>query len=753
MPGFSRLLSRLAILSALACVALAASADAQAPRPIEAPATSLTRLESDSAVRDYFLSLSRLPRRRQIVRDSLEAIEDSIRDARYEACAAAPVPAPVVRRRGLQGVIRDSGASITGTVLTSDQRPLFGANITADVHKRSVGTDTLGRFGIDLTAAELRQNSQVALRARAFGHVPHVQRLHLAPGDSVRVEFRLCTDLNRLTGVSAGTPGERPPFPGPELPPRGASSGVTVQRVGEHLVILRRGRLFTVSIANGRLAPVSAVDAFAPGLASPGATYDQLLVHGDRVIVIGRSVKYGGTEIHMFRIEPSGAIRFVSGHQLSSASRFAPHHALARIVDGRLLLYAALPMWVPAGEKVLAVVPSLGRWNEQSHTRGFEPVPMPVRVHRTNRPPRFWEDVGLHSLTSCTLGAPGLRCTSDVVVGPVRGVAHVSRGALHIWTALGAENVLPEGEPAMLFRMPFDGSPPTALGVIGRPLDAGSFHEEASGELQVVVEGAPHPVRSGAEGAAGRPFSLVRLDTRWFGDGSRSAPPQAYRALSSTDTGSLRAAFVGRKLVHGTPGAWRDTPRTDRFRVFVTPLDGTPAVQLTVPLPTVRISAVGGEALIFGTDGGPTSLTWISLGTTPADRGRMVRLARQGIDSGAIVAFPRVNGAPGGLLGFTMPDESRQQRPDGQPPRAVVFAETALSGLRIIGRVQSRPDAIAIEGCNVSCEPPYADTRALSIAGRIFALIAGELIEVELRAGGIFELNRVSFVRPPGARD
>ena len=44
----------------------------------------------------------------------------------------------------------------------------------------------------------------------------------------------------------------------------GVDEGGIVKLHGDHLVVLRRGRLFTVRVGDGSLRPVSAVDAFGP---------------------------------------------------------------------------------------------------------------------------------------------------------------------------------------------------------------------------------------------------------------------------------------------------------------------------------------------------------------------------------------------------------------------------------------------------------------------------------------------------------
>src|SRR5436309_14985041 len=69
----------------------------------------------------------------------------------------------------------------------------------------------------------------------------------------------------------------------------GVDEGGIVKLHGDHLVILRRGRLFTVAIGGDDLQPIAAVDAFGPGIDPRGTWYDELLVSGDKVVVIGFS--------------------------------------------------------------------------------------------------------------------------------------------------------------------------------------------------------------------------------------------------------------------------------------------------------------------------------------------------------------------------------------------------------------------------------------------------------------------------------
>ncbi len=80
----------------------------------------------------------------------------------------------------------------------------------------------------------------------------------------------------------------------------GVDEGGIVKISGRYLVVLRRGRLFTIDIDGDSLRPVAAVDAFGPDVDPEDAWYDEMLVSGRSVVVVGYSYKRGGTELGLF---------------------------------------------------------------------------------------------------------------------------------------------------------------------------------------------------------------------------------------------------------------------------------------------------------------------------------------------------------------------------------------------------------------------------------------------------------------------
>src|SRR5689334_23589881 len=56
----------------------------------------------------------------------------------------------------------------------------------------------------------------------------------------------------------------------------GVDEGDIVKLHGNYLVVLRRGRLYTISLRNAGLTPVSSVNAYGPDIDPSGAWYDEM---------------------------------------------------------------------------------------------------------------------------------------------------------------------------------------------------------------------------------------------------------------------------------------------------------------------------------------------------------------------------------------------------------------------------------------------------------------------------------------------
>ncbi|MGH8739564.1 MAG: beta-propeller domain-containing protein, partial [Burkholderiales bacterium] len=247
----------------------------------------------------------------------------------------------------------------------------------------------------------------------------------------------------------------------------GVDEGGIVKLHGEHLVILRRGRLFSVELRD--LRPVSTVDAFGPEVDPRGAWYDEMLLWQDTVVVIGYSYARGGTEIALFDISGDGRLAYRSTHHLRSNDYYSSRNYASRLIGSKLVFYT--PLYLNLSSP-FSSMPAMRRWGAGE----FKRIAPATRIYRSDEPLDPLRGVALHSVTLCDLAQRELQCEASAVLGPAGRVFYVSPGSVFVWTANSA-----------VFRMPLDGGAPSALKVSGTPIDQFSFLEDGEGFLNVLV--------------------------------------------------------------------------------------------------------------------------------------------------------------------------------------------------------------------------------------------------------------------------
>jgi hypothetical protein len=169
----------------------------------------------------------------------------------------------------------------------------------------------------------------------------------------------------------------------------GVDEGGIVKTHGDHLVVLRRGRLFTVKVGDGRvgdgtLEPVSAVDAFGPDVDPRGTWYDELLVHGDTVAVVGFSYARGGTEIGLFDLDRAGKLTYRATHQLKSNDYYSSRNYASRVVGGKLVFYSPLHL-AASPSAPFASFAAARRWQGGATPPSFTRIADAKNVYRPHR--------------------------------------------------------------------------------------------------------------------------------------------------------------------------------------------------------------------------------------------------------------------------------------------------------------------------------------------------------------------------------
>src|SRR5450830_502911 len=130
----------------------------------------------------------------------------------------------------------------------------------------------------------------------------------------------------------------------------GVDEGGIVKLHGKHLAMLRRGKLFTVQVGGNALQPVSSLDAYAPGSDPSGSWYDEMLIDGDTLVVIGYSYSRGGTEIGLFDIDADGKLAYRATYHLRSNDYYSSRNYASRLIGSKLVFYSPLSLNLRRGD-------------------------------------------------------------------------------------------------------------------------------------------------------------------------------------------------------------------------------------------------------------------------------------------------------------------------------------------------------------------------------------------------------------------
>jgi hypothetical protein len=536
----------------------------------------------------------------------------------------------------------------------------------------------------------------------------------------------------------------------------GVDEGDIVKLRGDILVILRRGRLFTISLGGGGVRPVDAVNAFPPGVSGKGDWYDEMLVSGDRIIVVGYSYARGGTEVNRFRLAPDGRLQWLDAYHFRSDDYYSDRNYASRLIGTRLVLYAPLGL---DAEKPLDNLPAMRPW----HGPGSETSPFRRIAAARNlyMPPvmkdgRQVEIEALHTVTVCDLAAPALDCSATGVFGPESRTFFVSENAVYLWTSDSWRNEVKKsiGADGILYRLPLDGGRPAAVGVRGEPVDQFSFQADAQEPVLNVLVRA-----EGGGDAMWRPevtdgdSALVRIPTALFGNGRSEVPLSRYRPLPRLQNPSwnFHNRFIDETLLYGG-GEFAQAPDRAGAELVAVPVHGGGPTILRLPHAVDRIEALGRDGLVVGS-GAASSLgfTGIELGRGPARLGDLFVLpaAEEGETRSHAFFFRPDATAPDGASGILGLPVAR--------PVAPAYARLLGNGAAMLflrrndrrfaqaGEIAAKAEGARDDACQASCVDWYGNARPIFLGDRVFALLGYELVEGRLESGRVREVRRVSF--------
>lgn len=528
----------------------------------------------------------------------------------------------------------------------------------------------------------------------------------------------------------------------------GVDEGGIVKQRGDILIVLRRGRLFTVSIAGGKMVAVDRINAFPPGVTGESDWYDEMLLSGNRVVVIGYSYDRGGTEVNRFHIDDAGHLRYEDSYQLKSNDYYSSNNYASRLIGDTLIFYT--PLYLDLSDDSLEGLPGLRHWH------GDEDAPFKriIRANQVYIPPalltgRHAQIDTLHTLTSCSLATAEMQCRAVGVLGGSSRSFYVSPNAMYLWISdAWTERAHRRGARGFLYRLPLGKAPPTAIGVRGSPVDQFSFQERGD-RLNVLVRA------DGGGDAMWSPLvsegdvALARIPLGAMGAGSAELPLADYRPLPGVGEHHwyFHNRFVGDALLYGAPA-----DEDEEQILHVVPVRGGRIANLAIGLSLSRIDLMGRDGIVMGgTKDEGLGFTTITLapGAPPRLGDRFVLPKAAEAESRSQAYFfspdPRTPDGASGMLGLPVERRSAEGDTEGAAILYLARRDRRLSGA---GDLASRSAADSDDGCTASCADWYGNMRPIFTGGRIFALMGYELVEGSMRGNRIVEVGRVDFGQP-----
>ena len=525
----------------------------------------------------------------------------------------------------------------------------------------------------------------------------------------------------------------------------GVDEGGIVKVHGDHLVMLRRGRLFTVAIGDGALHPISSHDAFGPEIDPRSTWYDELLVSDDTIAVIGYSYERGGTEVGLFGIDDSGKLTYRSTYHLRSNDYYSSRNYASRLIGSKLIFYT--PLYLSPGDAdVMSSFPAVRRWHKGAKPEEFQRIVAATNVYRPEREFQSTYSTALHTVTVCDLANGGFACQATGVLGPSGRVFYVSAEAVYVWVTDWVHLGEKSRTDSMVYRLPLDGSGPSALGVSGSPIDQFSFLESDDHHLNVLVRSDSRGDGMwGAETAAGD-VALMRTPLANFNDGSEAVPASSYRKLPKPIGYTFQNRFVGNHLLYGTGSGWGAPENTKNPRLFVVGWADGETTEISMVHGIDRIEQMGSNAVVVGTNGRDLYFTSIRLDEAPAiaDSFRRKDASQGELRSHGFFYKPET--AETGTLGLPISLPARPgYRHLFESSAAILFLRNDDLHFEPAGELVADSERAVDDRCRASCVDWYGNARPLFVRGRVLALLGYEIVEGSLADGRMRELRRINY--------
>ncbi|MDP3274889.1 MAG: beta-propeller domain-containing protein [Deltaproteobacteria bacterium] len=565
----------------------------------------------------------------------------------------------------------------------------------------------------------------------------------------------------------------------------GTDEGDIFKTRGNDLVVLRRGRLFSMRMEGDRVVPRSMLAVSPPGVL-PAEYYDEILIEGDTVVVIGTSWIRQATEVSRFALSQDGTLSYRDTLLLRNGNVSPEVPYPSRIIGNRLVMHREIPAIAfpfraigADEERSIVNTPAWrtldGEWQTSADW---------TELYRPTR--NVGMNAVLHVVHECELGMPALRCRTRGVLSTRAQGVYMTDHAAYVWTVshpsdanvddndnanepdrlgdAGADDAEADGADrtsesreseedkvnvgSVVYRFPLGEGTVGAVVAAGSPIDPMSFREQGD-RLQVLVSPDrrggwlwPSNLRQGEIALA-----LVQIPVSFFTREGRVVAPSMLHALPAPARATTLAnRFVGDRLLYGSDEGGRARGRLPTsFTLYAHHLQSHVTQAVMLGHPVEYIGAMGRDVWVTGGGDQALYVSTVTLGETPALRGSYVHNHAHQPQPLPLPGY-RPEGEGRGLLG--VPILVFNWADFAHPPfsQELLFLRVDPQGIRRAGSfVATPPRADRDDRCLGSCMDWRGAGSPIYWQGRVFALMGYELIEGTLSGNTLREVRRTNF--------
>ncbi|RIJ15105.1 hypothetical protein D1227_13610 [Henriciella mobilis] len=541
----------------------------------------------------------------------------------------------------------------------------------------------------------------------------------------------------------------------------GVDEGDVVKQIGRYLIVMQDGRLFSVDLMPDGAPGLKFVDREnVYQTAEEDTWYDEMLVFGNQMIVIGYSYDAEASVFAVLELAEDGTITFRDRFFLPAMDYYDGDNYTTRLVNGQLALHTSFYL-VDIDDFEALNAPVLSRTMAKKDTSR-------LKAETVYRPLQDTNDPLLHTITLCPLKtvladtgtAPDCRTTAFLASDSYEYYA--SQDAVWLWVNAADKSWWQNSagdhdgdNPALLYSIPYGDAAPGVAKVQGEPVNQFSM-AAASDVFRAFVQ-----LEEGEDDEQAG-YALMQLPRERIGAAPADIDPADYVALPDVEDGTIENRFTNTHFAYTTYNETVPLWSSDEqlplasSRLTLVPLaDPASPLTLDVHQSVIRLERARDHLVATGyMDRRGLSLSSIDLrGEAPKVAGQLTLVSRYESENRSHAFNSRIGPEGDGLIGLPTVQQTWEAgrwvwRSDNSDLSYIkVGTDASLHSAGTLMGADGEPDP-SYE-CEVSCIDWYGNSRPIFTLGRVFALSGTTVIEGQLDADrGISEIRRVDLTVP-----